>query len=230
MSEELSNVFSGHMLPRRKEGDLEVVDIALFNPDGSPFALPIVPEVPIEIPPGGETGAVLAKASAESNDLLWVQPIPPPEVPVELPTGGASGAFLAKASGADGDVEWVALPEIPEIPETEAWHNLIDADMDPSFGWTTIGSIPPQYRKRPDGTVEMRGIVVPGNQGTIFTLPVGYRHNAAGNLYFPVGGQANNYAIFKITPAGALAVESPNTAGLQVANWWGLAPIQFSVG
>lgn len=37
-----NNVFEGHVLPRRKEGDVEVINLALFNPDGSPFALPAV--------------------------------------------------------------------------------------------------------------------------------------------------------------------------------------------
>jgi hypothetical protein len=44
--EELSNVFQGRVQPRRKEGDLEVIDISLYNPDGTPFELPTVPEPP----------------------------------------------------------------------------------------------------------------------------------------------------------------------------------------
>jgi hypothetical protein len=41
---ELSNVFEGHVLPRRQVGDLNIINLALFNPDGSPFALPVIPE------------------------------------------------------------------------------------------------------------------------------------------------------------------------------------------
>jgi hypothetical protein len=41
---ELSNVFEAHVLPKRMDGDSQLINISLFNPDGSPFALPVIPE------------------------------------------------------------------------------------------------------------------------------------------------------------------------------------------
>lgn len=42
--EELSNVFEAHVLPKRMDGDSQLINISLFNPDGSPFALPVIPD------------------------------------------------------------------------------------------------------------------------------------------------------------------------------------------
>src|SRR3954470_1182072 len=102
---ELSNVFSAHVLPRRMEGDTQLIDIALFNPDKSPFALPVIPEQEI----------------------------------------------------------------------TGDWIKLSDAQM--AHGYKSLGEgYEVRYRRRPDGFVEFRGYLKPGQAGeTVFTLPEGYR-------------------------------------------------------
>jgi hypothetical protein len=40
------NVFEAHVLPRRKAGDVEHINIEIFNTDGSPFELPAPAETP----------------------------------------------------------------------------------------------------------------------------------------------------------------------------------------
>ena len=61
----------------------------------------------------------------------------------------------------------------------EDWHT-VGAAGEPAFqnGWTAYGAPygPPQFRKRPDGVVELRGLATAGAYATpVFTLPAGYR-------------------------------------------------------
>ncbi|MDR2395774.1 MAG: hypothetical protein LBD57_04175, partial [Endomicrobium sp.] len=64
-----------------------------------------------ELPSGGTTGQVLAKASATDKDVTWVSPTAGTN---GLPNGGTTGQMLIKASSVDGDANWNNIPE--EVP------------------------------------------------------------------------------------------------------------------
>ena len=81
------------------------------------------------------------------------------------------------------------IPDSPTLPASEDWITIPQANL--GNGWLYLSdTIPPQYRKRGDGMVEMRGYLDPGSDGTTFwTFPVGYRHDYQnGALHFPCGG------------------------------------------
>ena len=105
----------------------------------------------------------------------------------------------------------------------EEWRDIPDSDM--QNGWRHLDNAPqPQYRKRPNGHVELRGVVSGGEVGVIFNLPEGYRHNYPGHIHFPVAGQ-NGIASFSVAPNGdVVAVNTFSAAG----DWFGLASIIFS--
>lgn len=61
--------------------------------------------------------------------------------------------------------------------DIEAWRT-VGAAGEPTFGnnWEGYPAYPPQFRKRPDGTVELRGLLKTGNTGqNAFTLPTAYK-------------------------------------------------------
>lgn len=64
-------------------------------------------------------------------------------------------------------------------PQPGSWHTVGGAG-EPAFlnGWANFnGATHPVagFRKHPDGTVELRGLIKDGIGAPIFTLPVGYR-------------------------------------------------------
>lgn len=158
--EELSNVFEAHVLPKRMDGDSQLINISLYNPDGSPFALPVIPE-------------------AE-------------------PTG-----------------DWVEIT-VPMMGN--GWGQL-----DPSN--------PPQYRKRPDGVVEFRGMFDPGVDGsTIFTLPAPYRHDAGGPQFFPCAAGDGYQVNMVVNPNGTVTANN-GPGGVQSVNsltWVNPSGIRYS--
>lgn len=160
MADELSNVFEGRVLPRRKEGDVEVINLALYNPDGSPFELPVIPG-------------------------------PPP---------------------------------------LDEWTELTDPQL--GNGWLVLDgdNYPPRYRKRPEGMVEMQGMLNPGaDAADIFTLPLEYRPTQ--KLYFLCPAHDSHYFVMtvgtdgKVQSAGAgPGISSPFADVV----WVSLANISYS--
>src|SRR3954462_10216872 len=82
----------------------------------------------------------------------------------------------------------------------EAWRDIIDEEMENDWHHL-VDNPPPQFRKRPNGHVELRGVVAGGSLGVIFTMPETYRHNYIGALHFPVCGQWG-FGRFCIMPDG----------------------------
>jgi hypothetical protein len=90
--------------------------------------------------------------------------------------GAAGAAGPAGAAGAQG-------PQGPTGPVSqvtqEGWH-IVGAAGEPAYknGWGRHDPVnyTPEFRKRPDGVVQLRGIIRGGAADTVaFTLPVGYR-------------------------------------------------------
>lgn len=156
----LSNVFEGRVLPRRMEGDVNIINLALYNPDGSPFALPIIPEAE----PVGD----------------WV------EITIGMMGNG--------------------------------WGQL-----DPSN--------PPQFRKRPDGIVEFRGMFDPGTDGSpIFTLPAPYRHDAGGAQMFACAAADGKQINMVVAPNGVVtAYNAGDATSVNSLTWVNPAGIRYSV-
>lgn len=126
-------------------------------------------------PVGNERGFVCKNSSATS--LVYVNTDGTVNVPVNVgytyldPVIFDTESVLALPTGPKGDPGGnAALP-------IEDWHVLGGAG-EPAFlnGWTSYGgNYPAGFRKLPDGTVQMRGLIKPGtiNQPA-FTLPAAY--------------------------------------------------------
>lgn len=127
---------------------------------------------------------------------------------------------------------WDGEPFEPggDAPEVEDWIVIADSDM--QHGWTHLsGTSPPQYRKRPDGTVEMRGYLDPGvnpNNVTIFNLPVGYRHSTD-ELFFSVPGSFGSICSFIVAANGDVRVESSGHSAINTMGFVSIAGVRFSV-
>lgn len=112
-----------------------------------------------------------------------------------------------------------------EEPTQEAWVSITNGQM--SNGWLRLDDAnPPQYRKRIDGTVELRGMVAPGSQAKVFTLPVGYRHSAGGDQYFPMAAQGGAAIVFSVKANGDVDAAYGTFGGLA---WVNLSSIKFSI-
>lgn len=57
---------------------------------------------PRVLPPGGDSGQVLAKSSGSDYAAGWIDPTTP-----KVPTGGTAGQVLSKVSSTDFDVSWI---------------------------------------------------------------------------------------------------------------------------
>jgi len=105
----------------------------------------------------------------------------------------------------------------------EAWRDIPDSDM--QNGWTHLDGNPqPQFRKRPNGHVELRGVVSGGEIGVIFNLPEGYRHNYGAGIHFPVVGQRGVAHVYVHPNGDVVMANTFQGAG----DWFGLASIIFS--
>jgi hypothetical protein len=142
-----------------------------------------------------------------------------------VPAGGATGTHLAKTSGADYATAWV-----PGV--SDPWHQVGQAG-EPAFvnGWTTLGPHPVKFRKRADGTVELRGMLVPGTLNSqAFTLPVGYRHVGSNELYFSSFGYTGSaYSTGGIHVSGTgLVVPAFMNPAYVSAGWMSTDQVRFS--
>jgi len=114
-----------------------------------------------------------------------------------------------------------------EAQSTEDWIPVPDSELQAN-GWDHFNaSAKVVYRKRPDGIVEMRGMAAPGTIGvTLFTLPVGYRHDQGLSLYFWLPAQGDKHGILKIQPSGVVTVDAPATLD---ATWYAFSGVRFSI-
>lgn len=105
----------------------------------------------------------------------------------------------------------------------ETWIDIPDEMM--QNGWHHLDGNPqPQYRKRPNAHVELRGVVAGGDLGTVFNLPERYRHKYSAGIHFPVVGQTG-LAHFYVHPNGdVVAANFFQGSG----DWFGLASIIYS--
>ena len=111
-----------------------------------------------------------------------------------VPQGGTNGQVLAKKTATDFDTEWVAQTggggggTVP----IEAWKTIgADGGATAFLGvFSALAGFTPQYRKRPDGVVELRGMVKVSTNttsGIMFTLPAGYRPDVTqAEWYLPI--------------------------------------------
>ncbi len=104
-----------------------------------------------------------------------------------FPTGPIGPTGLQGAQG---------VPAAGSSVPIELWH-VVGGGGEPAFanGWIQHDVIAhtASFRKRPDGIVEMRGLIRGGSIGqTVFTLPAGYRPSGDGTdgnpveLYIPI--------------------------------------------
>ena len=139
-------------------------------------------------------------------------------------------ARLGGPQGVKGDTGGNATVPI------EAWHT-VGAAGEPAFqnGWVghaASGMYAPKFRKRPDGMVELDGMLRGGtiNQPA-FTLPVGYRPYAttAGSLYIPISiSGKSDVGFLTISDAGLVMVTNSAGQSIVVGDWCALGAIQFS--
>jgi hypothetical protein len=104
------------------------------------------------------------------------------------------------------------------------WHE-VGAAGEPPFqnGWTNYGSgfTGGGFRRMPDGTVHLRGLVRSGTMGApIFTLPVGYRWDGATYCHLPVMSN-NALASLLMNSNGELSLGTGSNV------WVDLAAISF---
>lgn len=107
----------------------------------------------------------------------------------------------------------------------EPWKTVTDDQMQNSwhsFVWQGY-TYPTQYRKRPNGHVELRGLIGVGTTGVAFTLPEGYRHTYPGSLNFLVATN-DAYGTLAVMPNGDILVMNTRDA-----HWFSLASVMFSV-
>ena len=93
-------------------------------------------------------------------------------------------------------------------------------------GWQHYGAPfgPVQYRKRPDGLVEIRGLCTAGSYGTaIFNLPAGYRP-VGRTIIFPGENQTTSVGDMRVSEDGNVAIQSG------VAGGWNSLACMFSTG
>jgi hypothetical protein len=137
-----------------------------------------------------------------------------PQGPVG-PAGAAGSQGPAGAAGSQGPAGAIG-PQGPTgatggnatVP-LDAWHN-IGAAGEPAFlnNWVAFpGHQPPAFRKMPDGTVQLRGMLRNGTMGQpMFTLPASCWPKAYVNVMSSVSFSSPNYVpgYIQIYPTGAV--------------------------
>jgi hypothetical protein len=162
--------------------------------------------------------------TAEGWQDIAVQGMPGPQGPIgnvgpagpKGDTGAQGPASTIAGVNAGGDLAGT-YPN-PVLAAPEAWITPALAQG----GHYAAPYGPVQYRKRRDGTVEMRGLWVPGAGGVIFTLPVGYRPTGGIELLF-IGSSANAFAEIRVATAGTVSWQAGGSAYVSLAN------VQFNV-
>jgi microcystin-dependent protein len=125
-----------------------------------------------------------------------------------------TGAGVIATDDAANDQTVVNVPTGSTVP-VEAWH-LVGAAGEPAFTgsplWFSHGAgYEPKFRKRPDGVVEIEGMVR-GGSGSAFTLPVGYRPDQS--LYLPTTRDPGADAFIVIGTDGVVM-----PGGMTTAQW-----------
>ena len=138
-----------------------------------------------------------------------------------------------KRSGLSGGGGGGSIAEVP----IEAWKVVNQAGgAAPAFqnGWNHLNaSYQVMYRKRPDGVVEMRGLMKPGAiNTTAFTMPTGY-WPASGSLepYFacPVyTGSTHTDGGVYVNATNGNVIPYYSTGGITATGYIALAPVRYS--
>jgi hypothetical protein len=123
-------------------------------------------------------------------------------------SGFGTGGWLYTRGGTP-PVTWVNVTSLKN-----GWHLYTDNG---TF-WQA-----PRYCKKPDGTVELQGIIAAGSVNTMFTLPAGYRPNLW--LIFPasVGTNIDAYGRVDVAPNGDVVYKAPSNCG-----WVSVSGIRFT--
>lgn len=105
------------------------------------------------------------------------------------------------------------------------WITISSSEM--LNGWKQAqGAPPPQYRRRPNGQVEVRGRIQSGVVGKFFTLPEDYGHKYGGSIYFPAATNVGTQATVEVKTNGDIIVSYlPSPA----PPWIALSSINYSV-
>ena len=111
---------------------------------------------------------------------------------------------------------WLTDPNNQSLATIEGWHTVGGAG-EPAFanGWSAYAAPygGPQFRKRPDGVVELRGLATAGTYAqAIFTLPAGYRPVGRDIIYTGYtssGGAAD----LRISTGGQVQVQAGPAGG-----------------
>lgn len=105
----------------------------------------------------------------------------------------------------------------------DRWH-YVGQPGEPPFenGWTNYGAdfAAAAFRKYPDGTVKVRGLVANGAGGgvAIFTLPVGYRPQGNGHLIYAEDSASYAHARIDVNVNGIVAWNGGGGAGYMSIN------------
>lgn len=115
------------------ELDSAVTRFEWVDPEGGAAIWEKMVEASYELPAGGASGKVLAKASGTDRDVAWVDAH-------GIPAGGGTGKVLTKGSGADYDAGWVT--PLPGLPSGGASGKILGklSATDYDVGWVTDAS------------------------------------------------------------------------------------------
>jgi hypothetical protein len=115
----------------------------------------------------------------------------------------------------------------------EAWHT-VGAAGEPAYqgawGPHVAGPYAAKFRKRPDGVVELDGMVRGGTTGVVFTLPTGYTPYGYGlnALYLPALVSSKYVGYITITGTGLVNVEASAGQSIVAGDWISLQGLKFS--
>lgn len=109
----------------------------------------------------------------------------------------------------------------PNFGGPETWH-----DMTLNNTWVTfVAGREPQYRKGPDGTVTLRGLVKAGTAGSVITtLPVGYRPTRQVDIGLKSNNDATTYSWTQVRTNGDII----NISAVAAAAVWLTLDMSFS--
>jgi microcystin-dependent protein len=127
------------------------------------------------------------------------------ELDNDMAVRASDGEVFRRIAGAWTDQNW---KQSTGQATMDVWHN-VGATGEPAFqsGWGNYGAPYSfaQFRKYPDGTVRIRGLINSGSSSaTIFTLPPGYR--PPGNVINATDINAEVHSRLEVNPAGAVTL------------------------
>ena len=135
----------------------------------------------------------------------------------ELTTNGFLGYNHGWAGYFDGGVKITGKSEFTHEGWVDIAPLLINSWQSFNFGYQT-----PRYRKTPDGSVELDGVITGGTNDKMFTLPVGYR--PASSLMLSAISSGETPSRITIDGSGNVYVTGSNSS------WLTLTGLRFYAG